>query len=184
VTRRHEILSQILQADGIEPFITTKTNVGPQAYGATMTASKLPKPKKQTRNVFAPRAIGDGDPTVYTPQEREIIFRLGLHYGRGLMKSRKTTNYREQAEAFRRKYEIISIFRGLPEIYRIRPCSQATMYKVRDGLEKIGIAASERALMRDYRELGGAKWLRGVKPFAPEEDASSPFLAVTAKAPS
>lgn len=140
-----------------------------------MTAAKLPRSKKQIRDVFAPRAMGDGDPAVYTPQEREIIFRLGLQYGRGLMKSRKTANYREQAEAFRRKFEIILIFRGLPDRLRKRPSGQATKDAVLDRLEEIGIRSSERTLMRDYRELGGTKWLRDVKPFEAEEDKFSPF---------
>jgi hypothetical protein len=136
---------------------------------------KSARSKKQFRDIFAPRAIGDGDPAVYTPQEREIIFRLGLLYGRGLMKSRTTTNYREQAEAFRRKFEIISIFRGLPDRLRKRPSGQATKDAVLDRLEEIGIRSSERTLMRDYRELGGTKWLRDGKPFEAEEDKSSPL---------
>jgi hypothetical protein len=72
---------------------------------------------------------------------------------------------------------------GLPERLRRRPNSQATKEAVLNRLEKIKITCSERTLMRDYRELGGAKWLRGVKPFSPGEDSSSPFLAVTVKTP-
>jgi len=140
-----------------------------------MTASKSPRSKKQIRDVFAPRAIGDGDPDMYTPQDREIIFRLGLQYGRGLMKGREVANYAEKAEAFRRKFEIVQIFRGLSEHLRKRPSGQKTKDAILKRLDQIGITCSERTLVRDYEALGGAKVLRGVLPFAPGDDRSSPL---------
>jgi hypothetical protein len=142
-----------------------------------MTASKAPKFNKKLRNALTPRAMGDGDLIVYTPEERQLIFSLGLHYGRGLLKAREVANGSEQAEVFRRKIEIIQIFRGLPEHLRKRPTGQTTKNKVLERLEEIGITSSERTLLRDYAALGGAKFLRRVKPFAPGEDQTSPLAA-------
>jgi hypothetical protein len=142
-----------------------------------MTASKPPRFDKKLRNALTPRAMGDGDLIVYTPEERQLIFRMGLHFGRGLLKAREATSGLEQAEVFRRKFEIIQIFRGLPERLRERPTGKATKDAVLQRLEKIGITCSERTLLRDYAELGGAKILRGVKPFAPGEDQTSPLEA-------
>lgn len=149
-----------------------------------MTASKSAWSKKQIRDLFEPRAMGDGDLAVYTPEEREFIFRLGLQYGRGLMKSRTAKNYLEQAEAFRRKFEIIGIFRGLPERLRKRPTGERTKDAVLNRLKEIGISSSVRTLMRDYHDLGGAKFLRDAKPFAPGEDTSSPLQAYHRQMPS
>jgi hypothetical protein len=118
--------------------------------------------------------MGDGDLIVYTPEERELIFKLGLKYGRGLLKARSTNVF---AEAFRYKIEIIYIFRGLPERLRKRPTGQATKDAVLDRLKAIGIDCSERTLLRYYKALGGAKFLREVKPFAPGEDRTSPLEA-------
>jgi hypothetical protein len=142
-----------------------------------MTEPKSPRSKKKISDVFALRAIGDGDPNVYTPEEREIIFRFGLQYGRGLLKAREAANFSEQAEAFLRKTEIAQIFRELPEHLRKRPSGQKTKDAVLSRLKKIGITSSERTLMRDYEALGGAKVLRSAKPFAPGEDRSSPLQA-------
>jgi hypothetical protein len=139
-----------------------------------MTTSKTPALKK-LRDACAPRAMGDGNPNVYTLQEREIIFRAGLRYGRGLMKARVATNGFEKLEAFRRKFEINQIFRGLDERLRRRPYSRWTTDEVLDRLAQIGIKISERTLMRDYKALGGAKFLRGMTPFAPGENRSSPL---------
>jgi hypothetical protein len=140
-----------------------------------MTASKLPLSKKQIRDLFAERAMGDGDPAVYTPEELKVLVKYGLQYLRGVVKGRHTTAAHKDAEAFMRKFEIIRIFRELPDHLRKRPSGEATMDKVRNRLKEIGIAFSKRTLMRDYRELGGTKRLRDVKPFQPEEDKSSPL---------
>jgi hypothetical protein len=148
-----------------------------------MTSSKLPRPNKELRGALSPRGIGDGDPEVYTREQLKVLIRYGLQYGRGLIKGREGANYLEQAEAFRRKIEIIQIFRGLPEHLRKRPSAQHTKDEVLYGLEQIGIVSSERTLMRDYKALGGAKFLRGVKPFAPGEDKSSPLEAYRRQKP-
>lgn len=145
-----------------------------------MTASKLARSKKKIGDILATHERTGG----YTPKERETLIQYALQHGGNLIRARRKIAAQEQAEAFRRRLETIWIFRGLPEIYRKKPCSQATTYKVRNKLEKIGITVSERTLMRDYRAIGGAKLLRNVKPFAADEDASSPFLDVTAIASS
>jgi len=151
-------------------------DLGIHACGVIMTASKS-RSKKQIRDIFAPRPMGDGDPEVYTREELKVIIQYGLQYGRGLMKGREIANYPEQAEAFRRKFEIVQIFRGLPEGLRKRPSAQKTKDAVLVGLEQIGITSSERTLMRDYKALGGVNFFRGVKPFTPGEDRSSPLQA-------
>ena len=112
---------------------------------------------------------------MYTREQLKRLIQYGLQYGRGLMKGRKSANSSEQAEAFRRKCEIIWIFRGLPEHLRKRPSGQTTKNAVLNRLEEIGITINERTLMRDYKALGGAEFLRGAKPFAPGENRSSPF---------
>jgi len=139
-----------------------------------MTVSKSRKSNANIRTALAPEAIED-DLAVYTPQELELLVRFGLKYRRGLMKGRMAANWIEQAEAFRRRFETIQIFRGLPQRLRNRPTGQTTKDKVLRGLESIGIIASERTLMRDYKVLGEVTFLRGVKPFAEGEDRSSPL---------
>lgn len=130
--------------------------------------------KKHLDSALADRVIGEGDPEVYTRNELKALIQLGLRYGRGLMKARPAVAAHEHAEAFRRKYEIIQIFRAFPEHYRNRPHGRTTKNAVLHRLSQIGIQCSERTLLRDYKELGGAKFLRRVKPFEPEEDRSSP----------
>jgi hypothetical protein len=142
-----------------------------------MTASKPSRSNKKLRDALTPRAMGDGDLVVYTPEERDLIFKLGLKYGRGLLKARQSASGSEYTEAFRYKIEIIQIFRGLPEHLRKRPTGQATKNAVLDRLKKIGITCSERTLLRYYKALGGAKFLRGAKPFSPGEDRTSPLEA-------
>lgn len=140
-----------------------------------MTSSKLPRSKKELLgNALAPRVI-EGDPEVYTREEQKVLIEYGLRYARGLVRGRLTTNNKEQAEAFRRRFEIITIFRRLPERLRKRPTGEATKVAVLERLEKIGFTIDGRTLMRDYKALGGAEFLRGAKPFEPEEDMSSPF---------
>lgn len=135
-----------------------------------MTFSKSPNAKLS--NDFL-RATNKG--AAYTPQELETIVVYGLSYIGGLKKSREVIHCTEQAEAFRRKIEIIQIFRELPEHLRERPCGQTTKTAILDRLHKRGLTCSERTLMRDYRSLGGANWLRLAKPLAPEEDPSTAF---------
>jgi hypothetical protein len=111
-----------------------------------------------------------------TPEELLALARDGLKYRRGLKSARsKQANY-EQAEAFRRRLEMNWMFRSLSEADRKHPAKLGTVLEIRDRLSKIGIKASERTILRDYRALGGAKALRSAKPFAPGEDSSSPFL--------
>ena len=62
------------------------------------------------------------------------------------MKGRKAANCNEQAEAFRRKLEILGIFRGLPERLRKQPSGEATKDAVLNRLKEIGIMSSERTL--------------------------------------
>lgn len=148
-----------------------------------MRASKAARFNKKLRDALTPRAMGDGDLIVYTPDERQLIFSMGLRYGRGLLQAREVVSGLEQAEVFRRKVEIIQIFRGLPEHLRKRPTGQATKDAVLQRLEKIGITCSERTLLRDYADLGGVKILRGVKPFAAGEDQTSPLAAYRGQKP-
>jgi hypothetical protein len=112
---------------------------------------------------------------MYSREQLKVLIQYGLQYGRGLMKGRLSTANKEQAEAFRRRCEIIQIFRGLPEHLRKRPAGEATKVAVLERLEKIGFTIDGRTLMRDYRALGGAGFLRDAKPFEPGEDRSSPF---------
>jgi hypothetical protein len=139
-----------------------------------MTVSKSRRSNANIRNAFASEAIED-DPARYTPQEREQLVRFGLKYRDGLMKGREVVHWTEQAEAFRRRFEIVQIFRGLPQHLRNQPSGQTTKNKVLSSLKNIGIVASQRTLMRDYKCLGGANFLRGVKPFGEGEDRSSPL---------
>jgi hypothetical protein len=154
---------------------TEAANVGVHACGVVMTASKSARLIKQNANIFAPRAIGEGDPEVYTREELKLLIEYGLQYGRGLRKGRNAANFVEQVEAFRRRCLIIWIFRGLPENFRKRPSGHATKNAVLDRLEKNGISITERTLMRDFKALGGAKFLRGARPFARGEDQSFPM---------
>jgi len=113
-------------------------------------------------------------PLYPTSGEREALAQLGLKYRRGLMDARLATANLEHAEAFRRRCEIIWIFRGLSDQYRHHPFGQNTKNEVLRRLAKIGISCSERTLSRDYAAVGGARALRNVKLFAPGEDRSSP----------
>ncbi len=144
-----------------------------------MAPSKLRRSKKQIHDLLTPRIMHDDDPAVYTPEERKVLIEYGLKYLRGVMKGRRVVAFHEDAEAFRRKVEIIHILRGLAENLRKRPTGQETKDAVHARLECIGIKCSDRTLARDYRALGGAKTLRSVKPFAPGEDTSYPFLKVS-----
>ena len=147
-----------------------------------MTASKTSRSRKAIKKAFAPRAIGDGDPAVYTSEELRAFIEYGKKHHHGLVKGGKIVAAQDGVEAFRRRIEIIHIFRGLPERLRNRPTGQTTKDAVLMRLERIGISCSERTLARDYDAVGGTKALRAVKPFAPGEDTSSPFLPVTGKA--
>lgn len=149
--------------------------MGGHTYGATMTASKLRWTNTELADALSPRVIGDGYPEVYTPEQLNVLIQVGLRYGRGLMKARAATAAQEQAEAFRRRSEIVWIFRGLSDQLRKRPSGQATKDAVLNRLETLGIKIDERTLMRDYKALGGAKFLRDALPFAPGEDMSSLF---------
>lgn len=144
-------------------------------------ATKSVRSAKQKRDVFAHRAIEH--PDAYTPEELEILVHYGLQFGRGLMKNRETANFGEQAEAFRRRFEIITIFKRLPERLRKRPCGETTIDAVLDRLKENGITISEMTLLRDYRHLGGAKVLRSAKPFAPKEDQTSALQAYRGQRP-
>lgn len=146
-----------------------------------MTASKAPLPKQSLRDALGPRVITE--PEAYTRDELKALIHAGRRYGRGLMKARLATGAVEQAEAFRRKCEIIWIFRGLPEHQRRRPHGQTTKDEVLHRLEQIGIRVSERTLLRDYAALGGAEFLRGAKPFTEGEDRSSPCPTGPARQP-
>ena len=130
---------------------------------------------QQLRDLCAERAIGDGDPSVYTEDELKVLVHYGLHYLRGLLQGRGARGNYQGAEAFRRKYEIIGIFRGLPDRLKKRPSGTATIDAVLSRLEEKGITCSERTLMRDISALGGAAFLARAKPYEPEEDRSSPF---------
>jgi hypothetical protein len=132
------------------------------------------------QSALAPRVVGDGDPAFYTPEELQELVQLGLQYGRGLQMAAVATANREQAEAFRRRSEIIWIFRGLPSHLRKRPSGQTTKDAVRERLQQIGIRCSERTLARDYKALGKADFLRAAVPFGPEEDGSPLFGIVPA----
>jgi hypothetical protein len=142
-------------------------------------AHSAPSPKEATRQLLrdlcAKRAIGDGDPSVYTEDELKVLVHYGLHYLRGLLQGRGARGNYQGAEAFRRKYEIIGIFRGLPDRLKKRPSGTATIDAVLSRLEEKGIMCSERTLMRDISALGGAAFLARAKPYEPEEDRSSPF---------
>lgn len=82
--------------------------------------------KKTVSDVFAVRAIGDGDPDMYTPEELKLLVQYALQYGRGTRQGRRAVAFSEEAEAFRRRVEIIHIFRGLPRDLRNRPTGQST----------------------------------------------------------
>ena len=147
-----------------------------------MTASKTSRSRKAIEEAFAPRAIGDGDPAVYTSEELRAFIEYAKKHHHGLVKGGKIVAAHDGAEAFRRRIEIIHIFRGLPERLRNRPTGQTTKDVVLGGSNGLESRCSERTLARDYDAVGGTKALRAVKPFAPGEDTSSPFLPVTAKA--
>jgi hypothetical protein len=145
----------------------------------------MPGPKSASRNrdirdLFAPRAI-EGDPEVYTPEELRELIHYALQHRRGRVRGRDALAAQQKAEEFRRKYEIVRIFRGLPERLRKRPSGQTTKDAILRGLKDAGVPCSERTLMRDYRELGGAEWLRAAVPPLPGEDMSSPFPSGSAK---
>jgi hypothetical protein len=141
-----------------------------------MTGSKTSRSQKTIKEALAPRAIGDGDPAVYSYEELRAIIAYAKKHHHGLVNGGKIVAAQDGAEAFRRRVEIIHIFRGLPERLRNRPTGQATKDGVLMRLERIGISCSERTLARDYDAVGGTKALRAAKPFAPGEDTSSPFL--------
>jgi hypothetical protein len=147
-----------------------------------MTASKTSRSRTTIEKAFAPRAIGDGDPAVYTSEELRALIEYAKKHQHGLVKGGKIVAAHDAAEAFRRRIEIIYIFRGLPERLRNRPTGRTTKDAVLMGLERIGISCSERTLARDYDAVGGTKALRAVEPFALGEDTSSQFLPVTRKA--
>jgi hypothetical protein len=85
------------------------------------------------------------------------------------------------AETFRHKIETIQIFRGLEQRLREHPTGAATIKAVQIRLKELGITCSERTLMRDFREMGGATQLRKTKPFEPNDDRS-PIIAKEAVA--
>ena len=79
-----------------------------------MTVSKPPKLTEALRSALAPRVI-EGCPELYSLDELQALIQLGLQYGRGLLKARSATTDCEHAEEFRRRMEIIYIFRGFSE---------------------------------------------------------------------
>jgi hypothetical protein len=124
---------------------------------------------------LTPRALEI--PAAYTREELELLLYYGVRYLRGLQGGAERTTAQASAEEFRRRFELIRIFRGLPGHLRERPHGRTTVDKVLEQLEAIKIPASERTLKRDYKALGGAEWLRGVRPFAKGEDRTSPLQA-------
>jgi len=147
-----------------------------------MTASKTSRSRNTIKGAFGPRAIGDGDPAVYTSEELRALIKYAKRHRDGIAKGGERVAAHGRAEAFRRRIEIIHILRGLPERLRSRPTGQTTKDAVLKRLENIGITCSERTLARDYCAIGGTKALRTAKPLAPEEDTSSPFVPVSKKA--
>lgn len=143
-----------------------------------VTQGSKPKswPPKLIARALSPRALEI--PEAYTPEELELLVYYGLSYLRGLQEGRGRTAEQASAEEFRRRFELIRIFRGLRDHLRQRPSGRSTIDKVLEELEVLGIAASERTIMRDYKALGGARRLRNVRPFAEGEDRSSPLQAV------
>jgi hypothetical protein len=141
-----------------------------------MTASKTSRSRKAIEKAFAPRAIGDDDPAMYTSEELRALIKYAKKHRHGLVKGGQIVADHDAAEAFRRRVEIIHIFRGLPERLRNLPTGQTTKDAVLLSLERIGISCSERTLARDYKAIGGTKALRAAKPFAPGEDTSSPVI--------
>lgn len=123
-------------------------------------------------NACAERAIGAGDPEVYTWEELKTLIEAGLAYNSGLLCGRASARAREQAMAFRRRFEIIQLFKGFPDKFRERPCGESTKTAVIEGLAKRGIRCSERTLTRDYKILGGHDFLRKTAPFRQDEDRS------------
>jgi hypothetical protein len=151
---------------------------GPVPRGRKQATPKKWPPKLVAR-AMAPRALDA--PEFYTPEELEILIHYGRSYFRGLRKGSESTADRDSAEEFRRKFELVWIFRDLPDRLRRHPFGRTTVQKVLEKLEAIGIETSERTLMRDYQALGGARWLRDVKPFARGEDRSSPLQGVAGR---
>ena len=49
-----------------------------------MTRPKLQPTAKQRRDICKVRAVGDGDPTIYSPDQLRILVHYGLAYLRGL----------------------------------------------------------------------------------------------------
>ncbi len=146
-----------------------------------MPIRKSARRKKPIPDVFSVRAIGDGDPDVYSPEELKFLVQYALQYGRATRQARRAVAFSEEAEAFRRRLAIINMFRELPAHLRNKPTGQATKDAVRNRLKNIGIKVSERTLARDYRVLGGAISLRSVKPLELGKDAPWPFLMAAIK---
>jgi hypothetical protein len=119
---------------------------------------------------------------MYTSEELRALIKYAKKHRHGRVKGGQSVAWHDAAEAFRRRIEIIYIFRGLPERLRNRPTGQKTKDTVLMRLERIGISCSERTLARDYNAMGGTKALRAVIPFEPGEDTSSPFPPVSRKA--
>jgi hypothetical protein len=124
--------------------------------------------RKRSDKLFAPRAIEDI--AAFTRDELHALAAHGLRHGRSLAASRQARADKEEAEAFRRRLAVVWIFKGLSEQLRKSPAGGAAKRAVLKRLRGLGIACSNATLARDYRYLGGAKWLREIKPFAPDED--------------
>ena len=111
-----------------------------------MPTCKTPGSQKAIETAFKPRANGDGDPAVYSPEEVRALIGYAKKHRHSLVKGGKSAAAHDAAEASRRQIEIIYIFRGLPERLRNRPTGQATKDAVLMSLARTGIRCSERTL--------------------------------------
>ena len=147
-----------------------------------MTASKTSRSRKAIEGAFAPRAIGDGDPPCIPLKNSGLSLNTAKSITTAWLRAARLSLLRMAQKHFAGGSKSSTYSGGLPERLRNRPTGQTTKDAILVKLERIGISCSERTLARDYDAIGGTKALRAVKPFAPGEDTSSPFLPVTGKA--
>jgi hypothetical protein len=132
--------------------------------------------KGRSTDLFAERAIEE--PEAYSDDELRTLVTYALKRGRQAKSGKRKSEAKAGAEIFRRRLEIVWIFRGLAQRLREHPTGAETIKAVLKRLTKIGIDCSERTLLRDFAALGGSDWLSTLKPFEPDEDPSSPLISV------
>jgi hypothetical protein len=128
-------------------------------------------PKNQT-NIGALAERARNEPEAISKDEIRVLGEYAYRCYQQATKGKCKQEAIAGAEAFRRRIEMVHIFRGLPQHLREHPTGLGTIKAIQTRLQELGLRCSERTLLRDFKKIGGAAQLRKTKPFEPGEDRS------------